>query len=106
MNYFNPSLVEPGAKYFFHQSLKKCHEFKEIHYNALFNIYMFCIFIIILTAMLLYKWKGKLTPEEIMAKEYEKNQYILDKIKMYKEVKLKTNQALITGLPYYEGFSN
>jgi hypothetical protein len=50
---------------------------------------------------LLYKYKGKLTPAEKMAKDDQKKQYILSKIKTYQDSKLRAQQELITGLPYW-----
>ena len=60
------------------------------------------VFFIILGILLLYKYKGKLTPEEIEQKETVKKQYILSKIKNYQETKLRAQQQLITGLPHWE----
>lgn len=97
-----PTLIEPGVKYFFNQTLKKCHEFKEQHYNLIFNICIFLSFIIILGSWLLYKYKGKLTPEEIRQKELQKKKYILSKIQIYQEAKKREEQELITGLPHWE----
>jgi hypothetical protein len=50
----------------------------------------------------LYKYKGKLTPEEIEVKEMEKKTYILSKIRNYQDAKVKAQQELITGLPHWE----
>ena len=95
----NPSLIEPGIKYFLNQTLKQCHIFKENYYNTLFNISLFIFFLFILALILLYKYKGKLTPLEQDKKNKEKQQYILSKIKMVQENKKRIHQELITGLP-------
>jgi hypothetical protein len=68
----------------------------------LFNIGLTIGFFIILAILLLYKYKGKLTPEEIEQKETQKKQYILSKIKNYQETKLREQQQLITGLPHWD----
>ena len=49
--------------------------------NCACNTYSLTIvsFFIILGILLLYKYKGKLTPEEIEQKETQKKQYILSK---------------------------
>jgi len=60
-----PSLVEPGVKYFLHQSLKQCHIVREKFENTIFNIGLLFGFLLILGLILIYKYKGKLTPNEI-----------------------------------------
>ena len=60
------------------------------------------MFFIILGVFLFYKYKGKLSEEEIEQKELLKKQYILSKIKNFKDSKIKSQQELITGLPHYE----
>lgn len=106
MNFDNtfakPILTEPGVKYFLNETLKQCHSFKEKYNNMLFNIGITICFFIILGILLLYKYKGKLTPEEIEQKDTEKKYYILSKIKNYQEAKLRSQQELITGLPHWE----
>jgi hypothetical protein len=101
-NYAKPILTEPGVKYFLNETLKQCHAFKEKYNNMLFNIGLTIIFFIILAILLLYKYKGKLTPEEIEQKETQKKQYVLSKIRNYQETKLREQQQLITGLPHWD----
>ena len=100
--YAKPILTEPGVKYFLNETLKQCHHFKEKYNNMMFNIGITITFFIILGILLLYKYKGKLTPQEMEQKETEKKQYILSKIKNYQETKLRAQQQLITGLPHWE----
>jgi len=97
-----PMLTEPGVKYFINETLKQCHRFKEQYQNMMFNIALFFLFFIILGILLLYKYKGKLTPEEIEQNESLKRQYILSKIKNYQDAKIRAQQELITGLPHWE----
>lgn len=97
-----PSLVEPGVKYFFTQTLKQCHKFREDHYDLLINIGLFLTFLTIFGLWLLYKYKGKLTPEEMKEKSLEKKKYILSKIQNYQDSKKREEQELITGLPHWE----
>lgn len=97
-----PMLTEPGVKYFINETLKQCHRFKEQYQNMMFNIILLILFFIILGILLLYKYKGKLTPEEIKQNESLKKQYILSKIKNYQDAKIRTQQELITGLPHWE----
>jgi len=98
----SPMLIEPGVKYFLNESLKQAHLFKEKYHNTLFNIGLLFFFLFILGILLLWKYKGKLTPKEIQDKEMEKKKYILSKIYNYQQDKLRTQQQLITGLPHWE----
>ncbi len=97
-----PVLVEPGVKYFFNETLKQCHLFKEKHNNMILNIGFLFAFILILGIILVYKYKGKLTPEEKEEREQEKRRYLLSKIQNYQDAKLRAHQNLITGLPQWE----
>jgi len=102
MEIAKPALIEPGVKYFLKETLKRCHTFKESHNIFLLNISLFMGFLVILGVILLYKYKGKLTPKEIQIKDNEKQQYILSKIKNYQDTRLRESQNLITGLPKWE----
>lgn len=102
MEITKPILIEPGVKYFLNTTLKHCHDFKTKYNNMLLNVGIFLGFIFILGVLLLYKYKGKLTEDELKEKDKMKEQYILNKIKIFKEAKLKTSQDLITGLPNWE----
>ena len=101
-DFSKPTLTEPGVKYFLHQTLKQCHIVKDRFYNSVFNIGLFIAFLIALGLILLYKYKGRLTPVEIEKKNKEKQQYILSKIQNFQEAKRQAHQELITGLPNWE----
>uniref|UniRef100_A0A6C0LC40 Uncharacterized protein n=1 Tax=viral metagenome TaxID=1070528 RepID=A0A6C0LC40_9ZZZZ len=101
MNMEKPTLVEPGVKYFLKETLKQCKEFKNKYNNLLFNIGLCLGFFLILGLVLLYKYKGKLTPVEKEEKNKEKQQYILTKIKNFQDAKRIAQQELITGLPHW-----
>jgi hypothetical protein len=102
-SFTKPVLIEPGVKYFLNETLKQCRDFKNKYNNLLINVSLFLFFILILGAILIYKYKGKLTPQEKIEKTKEKQQYILSKIKMLQEEKKRAHQEIITGLP---NFSN
>ncbi len=102
-DYFSkPELTEPGVKYFLSNTLKQCHMVKNRFHNTMFNIGLFFIFMIVLGGILLYKYKGRLTPLEKDKKNREKQQYILSKIKTLQESKKRAHQELITGLPSWD----
>lgn len=105
MNYeefSKPLLIEPGVKYFLSETLKQCREFKNKYNNILLNIGLFFLFVVILGVILLFKYKGKLTPGEKAKRNYEQQQYILSKIQNFQEAKKRASQELITGLPAWE----
>jgi hypothetical protein len=97
-----PILTEPGVKYFLNQALKQSHIIREQFHNTVFNIGMFILFLIVLGGILVYKYKGKLTPVEVAKKNKEKQQYVLEKIKKFQVAKQIAHQELITGLPHWE----
>jgi hypothetical protein len=97
-----PALTEPGVKYFLHQTLKQCHIARDKFNNMVFNIGLFIAFLLILGLILIYKYKGKLSPIELERKNKEKQQYILSKIKNFQHAKRTAHQELITGLPNWE----
>ena len=101
-NSSKPTLVEPGVKYFLKETLKQCSQFKNTYNNLLFNICLGAAFFLILGTILIIKYKGKLTPEEINKKTREKQQYILSKIKNYQNAKRIAQQELISGLPHWD----
>jgi hypothetical protein len=98
----NPRLVENGVKYFLNETLKQCHAFKAKYQNLMFNIGLFCLFVLILACILIYKYKGKLSPMERQRKDREKQQYILSKVQKFQLAKKQAHQELITGLPNWE----
>ena len=102
MDNLKPILTEPGVKYFLSQTLKQCHVIKNDFHNMVFNVGLFVLFMFILGILLLYKYKGRLTPAEIENKNRDKQQYILSKIKTFQETKKRAHQELITGLPSWD----
>jgi hypothetical protein len=102
MDNLKPILTEPGVKYFLSQTLKQCHVIKNDFHNTVFNVGLFVLFMFILGILLLYKYKGRLTPAEIENKNRDKQQYILSKIKIFQETKKRAHQELITGLPSWD----
>ena len=103
MNVSNfPKLIEPGVKYFLHESLNNCNTNKTKYYNILTNLGLFFIFIFVLGCILLYKNKTKLSPEEKKKKKLIEKKYLLDRIRRYKMSKDKDRQNTITNIPKFE----
>jgi hypothetical protein len=101
-NFTKPTLIEPGVKYFLSETLKQCRIFKNNYNNLLINISFGIVFFVILGIILLFKYKGKLTPVEKEIRNRQKQQYILSKIQNFQESKQRAHQELITGLPHWE----
>lgn len=101
-DFSKPVLIEPGIKYFLNETLKQCKDFKNKYNNLLINLFLLLAFFIVLGVILLYKYKGKLTPVEKDIKNRNKQQYILSKIKNFQDAKRIAHQELITGLPGWE----
>ena len=97
-----PRLTEPGIKYFLNETLKQCHIYKINYNNIVINILLFVGFLLILGAILFYKYKGRLTQVEKDQKTKEKQQYILSKVKSFQEAKRTAHQELISGLPGWD----
>lgn len=105
MNYNEPStptLVEPGVKYFIRETLKKCNGYKETYKNQIFNIGVFLALVIVVGIILMFRYKGKPSPEEAAQKDREKKQYIISKIRNFQDIRKRSQQQLITGLPHWD----
>lgn len=100
----NPKLVEPGVRYFLKESLKNCQKYKESYFNECFNYTMLLCFSIGVTGVLVWKYKGKMTPEEQRIRDREKKEYILSKIHNFQESSQRMHEDLITGLPGLNSF--
>ena len=50
----------------------------------------------------MYRYKGKPSPEEVAQKDREKKQYIISKIRNFQDVRKRSQQQLITGLPHWD----
>ena len=74
-------LVEPGVKYFLKESLKQCHHAREQRYTVFYNLVAFVILIGVISTILWFMYKGKLTPVEKALRERKKQEYILEKLR-------------------------
>ena len=99
---YNPSLTEPGVKYFMKETLKQCQEKKIKLYYFWTNMGFFILFVGILASLLVWKQKTKKTKEEITDDRMKQRKYILEKIKTIQEKRKKEQNLIITGLPKFE----
>ena len=96
-----PKLVDYNIKVTLHDSLKKVSEYKVKFYNDLLNIALCIVFFGSLALFLYYRYKGKLTNEEIYKKENEKRIYVLNKLQQLNNIQTRQNNKLITNLPEF-----
>jgi uncharacterized membrane protein len=94
-----PSLVESSIRHTLARTLQECHRFKLNHYNVLFNVSLFVVFCILLSLLLVVKYRGKLTENEKQEKENLKKEYILSRIQNFQDANKQISQSLISGLP-------
>jgi hypothetical protein len=97
-----PRLTEPGVRYFLSKSLQGCKNTKKIYYTRLTNAIMFVAFVVIIGGVLMYKYKGKPTPQQQNHREYVKQRYILDKVKKMETLNKQKREGNLTGMPLWE----
>jgi hypothetical protein len=93
------NLTEPGIRSYFVQTLQTCKQAKLTYYTRVLNIGLFVGFVVVLGAVLYYKYKGRTTQAEKNTKMEADRLYILNKIKMVQIDRQKQNNMLITNLP-------
>lgn len=93
----NPSLVEDGVKNFMNTTLNNCYQKKMEIYNWVVNITCFVVFLLLLISILYLFKKPKLTPYEMNEKIQREQEYVVSKIRDYKE--MHRSSSRITDLP-------
>ena len=99
----SPKLIDYSAKYYLYNVLKKCHEHRVSIYYYVLNISVLIVFLGITAAILYSCYKNKLTDYEKNQKMMRDQQYILSKIRYYKEDKKRQEESQysnITDLPF------
>ena len=99
-----PNLIEPGVKYIINKTFINSRFLKEKYHNTLFNIFMLLLIFGLITCLLLYKYKGKLTEDQIKLRNYKNKKYLLQKINELNYIKVKENKEknMITNLPLFD----
>lgn len=97
-----PQLIEPGAKYFFNETLKNCNNTKINYTSNIINIIVFISIIIIGGLFLTYKFKGKKPKHVIEQERYEMSNIIFKKINDIKRQEEIKNRDRITTLPDFD----
>ena len=94
----HPKLIEPGVRYFLHNTLKNNHIKNVKYFTSIYNLKLFMIFICILSGFLFYKYK--MMPEVLEKKRNKENvrQYLLQKMSN-QTTNMEQSNSLITNLP-------
>lgn len=102
MNFYNnntnPKLIDFGTKNFISNNLKECHHTRVSYYTYIFNFSIFAAFIFVVFIVLYYLSTYKKSNAELEEKMLSDQDYILSKIKHYKDTN-KNNKSLLTDLP-------
>jgi len=99
-----PRLIEYGARSYMNDILNKCHDNRVNIYLYSLNIFIFISFLLVVFLVLYYCYKNKLTPEEEYQKKLKDQEYILSKIRFYKEHQRNiASKPMITELPTLDG---
>ena len=93
----NPTLVEDGVKNFMNTTLNNCYQKKIELYSWVINISCFIMFFLLLVSILYLFKKPTLTPYETNEKMQREQEYVVSKIRDYKE--MNRSSSRITDLP-------
>jgi len=95
-----PRLIESGAHGYMNEILQTCHSNRVSIYLYALNIGVLVIFVGIVALVLYYCHANKPTPEEAYQKQLKEQEYVLSKIRYYKDHQRNiASRASITGLP-------
>ena len=92
-------LTEPGIRAFAYETLRTCKFQKMKYYTKVLNLSLFAAFVFIGGCILLYKYKGKISPQEKNEKKEADRLYILNRVKQVQLDKQKQSNLLITDVP-------
>lgn len=101
-----PSLIESSTKNYIFNTLKQCHNTRVNLYYYIFNISIFLLFIAIVGTILYKCSMNKPTEYQRQQKILRDQQYVMSKIRYYKdEVENNENQHItrLTNLPFAQG---
>ena len=99
-------LIEPGAKYFFNETLKQCKQTKYTYYNNLFNVIMFILFILIIGAILVFTYKTKQDTYSKRVKKEKQEEYLGNIVRKIQNEKRRERGQMITNIPEFESIQH
>ena len=85
MDSSSPKLIEYGAMEYMQNILSKCHSNRVNIYLYVLNTGVFILFIGFLFIILYYSYRSRDSPEVAYQKKIREQEYILSKIKVYRE---------------------
>lgn len=94
----NINLIEPNVKNYLYDTLQKCHSKRVSIYYYVFNIGVLLSIVVIFGLGLYYSSKQKLTDYEQKQKLIKDQEYVLSKIRHYKEDKQNIEDSQMTGI--------
>jgi hypothetical protein len=95
-----PRLIENGARYYMSSVLENCHSNRVNIYLYALNFGVLVGFLTIAGLVLYYCYQNRLSPEAAYQKQLKEQDYILSKIRFYKDHQASiASRASITGLP-------
>lgn len=93
-------LIENGAYHYMNNLLHQCHDNRVNIYLYVLNISIFLIFTLVTCGILYYCYSYKRNPYEEQMRLQKEQEYILQKIRFYKDHQRTINsKATLTGLP-------
>jgi hypothetical protein len=100
----NPTLIEPGVKYYLSKQFDTYKLFKEKHTSIIVNLSLLLFLFVIIFGFIYISYKGKPNKKELDLKNEKKKQYILSKINNFQKIKnqFNYNTNTITNLPILE----
>ena len=101
-----PSLIDASAKNYMFNTLKQCHTTRVNIYYYIFNIGIFLLFVAVVGTILYRCSLNKPSEYERQQKLLQDQQYVMSKIRYYKnEVDNNENQHItrLTNLPFAQG---
>ena len=97
-------LTEPGIRAFAYETLKTCKVNKMKYYTKVLNFSLLAVFVVLVSGILFFKYKGKKTPQEKNAKKEADRLYILNRVKQVQLDRQKESNLLITDVPGTNNF--
>jgi len=94
----NINLIEPNVKNYLYDTLQKCHSKRVSIYYYVLNIGVLVFIVVIFGLGLYYSSKQKLSDYERNQKLIKDQEYVLSKIRFYKEDKKKLDETQMTGI--------
>ena len=94
----NINLIEPNVKNYLYDTLQKCHSKRVGIYYYIFNIGILLFVLVVFGLALYYSSKQKLSDYERNQKMIRDQEYVLSKIRHYKEDKQNLEESQMTGI--------